>query len=98
MISGEMIGVFVTGAGIIGHVFVANFRINKNENEIDKVWNWKNSYEDDAHNRREKIQEQIAEIRGSQMVVSEQFRQIMGILTEIKNRIADLENNKNGRN
>lgn len=84
----------VTGAALIGHVFVANYRIGANEKSLDNVWKWKTSHEKDANDMREKYQIQLSELKGSQLVVGEQFKQIMAILTEIKMRLETLENRK----
>lgn len=61
---------------------------------VEAVWRWKDEHERDAANMREKYQNQIAEIRGGQMVVSEQFRQIMNDLREIKDRLGKIEDGK----
>lgn len=104
-----IVGWFITGSMVVGLAFVADYRINRNEREfkerldgkdrdIEKVWNWKNSHEKDASHMREKFQMQLSELRGAQMVTLEQFRQIISELREIKERLTELENHKNGRN
>lgn len=101
-----LVGWGVTGAMIVGHVFVANYRIEKLEKEQEKhtlldkegfneVWKWKNSHEKEAGNMREKYQNQLSELKGSILVTGEQFKQIMNILEDIKERITALENHKN---
>ena len=112
-----LIGWGLTGAAIVGHIFVANYRIERNEKEsterdksqkdalateraerrqaLEEVWQWKNNHEKDAGNMREKYQNQLAELRGSLLVTGEQFKQIMGALDDIKERITALENHKN---
>lgn len=107
MISPEMIGVIVTGAGIIGHVFVANYRIQKNENEIDKVeknlsdniseiWKWKNKYEIDATERRFDIQKQIGSIEARTTVHDGNYQVILSMLSEIKQELKEIRNKNYG--
>lgn len=85
----------VTGAAIVGHVFVANYRIGRTEAEVVDFWKWKNTHEREAGNMREKYQNQLSELKGSILVTGEQFKQIMNILEDIKERITALENHKN---
>lgn len=61
---------------------------------IEAVWKWKDEHERDAANMREKYQVQLSEIKGGQMVVNEQFRQIMNDLREIKERLGKIEDGK----
>lgn len=68
---------------------------------MEAVWKWKDEHERDAANMREKYQTQISEVKGAQMVVGEQFKQVLSVLNEIKDqnketnrRLAVLENVK----
>lgn len=78
----------------IGHAFVANYRIDKNEKELANVWKWKEMHVKESGEIRERFQTSISELKGSQMVVNEQFKQIMFMLIEIKDRLSALENHK----
>lgn len=62
--------------------------------EFQDVWRWKNSHEKDAADMRERYQVQLSELKGGQMVVNEQFKQIIGALDDIKDRLDRLENVK----
>lgn len=87
-----LVGWGVTGAALIGHVFVANYRIGKTETSVDQIWSWKNKHEQDTADTKEKYQAQISELKGSQLVSGEQFKQIMTLLQDLKERMIKLEN------
>lgn len=105
MISPEMIGVIVTGSGIVGHVFVANFRIGKNEISIEKIeknladnvaeiWKWKNGYEADATERRFDIQKQMGILEARTTVHDGNYQVILSMLSEIKQELKELRNQR----
>jgi polynucleotide 5'-kinase involved in rRNA processing len=92
----------VLAATTVGHIFVANYRINQGEKKDDEledaikdVWKWKNSHEKEAVEMREKYQIQLSELKGALMVTGEQFKAIMLALEDIKDRITALEDRKN---
>lgn len=91
-------GSILSMAGVVGHFFVTKYKVEQNRDNIIDIWRWKNSHEKESTNLREKYQTQLSELKGGQLVVNEQFRQIMMMLEEIKQRITELENHKNGRN
>lgn len=102
-----LVGWALTGAAVIGHVFVADYRIKRNERDTEKAlesvsnnikdfWAWKQSHEKDSSDTREKLLGQISEVKGSQLVQTEQFKQILSALEEIKDRLTNLENHRGG--
>jgi hypothetical protein len=101
-----LIGWVGTGVAIVGHYFVFNYRLDQLEKKTDLhdnsdqeqfkgVWKWKNEHEREAQKNRDELRMGISRLEGANMVVNEQFKQIMNILTEIKNRLTQLENGKN---
>lgn len=92
MIDSEVIvGWACTGALIIAHAAVANYKNNQNARDIASLWKWKSTHEKDAVEIRERIQAQISEIKGGQLVVDEKLSQIIAILQEIKDRLTEVE-------
>jgi len=63
----------------------------ENRRQIDAFWKWKDEHEKSAVEVREKFNREIAELHGSGLVIGEQFKQIMSILSEIKTRLDELE-------
>lgn len=86
-----IVGWACTGAIIIGHAAVANYKNNQNARDIASLWKWKSTHERDSVEIREKIQTQIFEIKGAQRVVDEKLSQIIAILQEIKDRLTEVE-------
>lgn len=66
----------------------------EHERQIEALWKWKDIHEKDSATVREDLNGDIAEIRGGQLVGSEQFRQILSMLADIKERLTRLENGK----
>ena len=62
------------------------------ERQKDALWAWIDTHEKDSGNTRETLNKEISEIRGENRVHGEQFKQVLGLLTEIKERLARLEN------
>lgn len=75
---------------------VLSFRTNQNDDNIKDLWKWKDSHQKDVSETREKFQNQISELKGASLVTQEQFRQIMAMFEEIKERLLTLENQKHG--
>lgn len=59
--------------------------------QIEAVWKWKDEHQKEYSSLREDLQAEIAEIRGSTLVINEQFKQILEMLKEIKERLTKLE-------
>lgn len=62
--------------------------------QIEAMWKWKDSHEKDSSTIRENFNKEISELRGSMLVANEQFKQIMTILIEIKDRLSRLEHKR----
>lgn len=90
-----LIGWGATAATIVGHAFVVNYRVGRNEKEIDDIWKWKNSHEKEASDLRSQYQIQLSKLEGGHAVMTEKIQNIMTILEEIKailmNRKGDLK-------
>lgn len=97
-----------SGAGLIGTIIslVAMWskfqhkveRLEETDKEQDRqikaMWDWKDALEKDIYAVREKYNDRMAKIEGANLVVTEQFKQILSILSEIKERISILESHK----
>ena len=64
---------------------------NEQENKISDVIKWSHDHEKDAATAREQLSKDIFKLEGANMVVNEQFKQIMAMLQDIKERIEKLE-------
>lgn len=74
------------------HVAEDDKRHAELERQKDALWAWIDGHEKDSSKTRELFQKEISEIRGEQKVNIEQFKQVLGLLTEIKERLTRLEN------
>lgn len=59
--------------------------------QIEAIWDWKDEHEKNANDMREKYNRELSRLEGANLVVNEQFKQIMNILEDIKERISELE-------
>lgn len=59
--------------------------------QIEAIWDWKDEHEKNANDIREKYNRELSRLEGANLVVNEQFKQIMNILEDIKERISELE-------
>lgn len=66
------------------------------ERKIEVLLKFKDSVPLALADIKEHMTRDISELRGSLLVVNEQFRQIITILSEIKDRLSVLENKRNG--
>lgn len=66
------------------------------EHKIDGINKWTHDHEKEAATSRENFSKELFELKGAQMVVGEQFKQIMSVLQDIKERMEKLEDNKGG--
>jgi predicted nuclease with TOPRIM domain len=72
----------------------ANEKILEGSRQIEALWSWKDEHEKDSNGIREHLNKDISRLEGAQMVQTEQFKQIMQILEDIKERMGELENKK----
>ena len=87
--------------GLAGVWFRTQFKIErlteKNDEQVRQVealWKWKDIHEKESTSFREVFNRELSELRGSVLVTNEQFKQIMGMLIDIKDRLARLENGR----
>lgn len=59
--------------------------------QIDAFWEWKDDHDKQSSLIRERFNKDIAHLEGANLVVNEQFKQIVGMLEEIKERMSELE-------
>lgn len=83
---------------VAGLWFKMQNRIDRLEDEkveakrqIEAIWDWKDEHEKNANDIREKYNRELSRLEGANLVVNEQFKQIMNILEDIKERISELE-------
>lgn len=95
-----------SGAGLITTIIALSIGWNKIQNkserleekdaeqgrQIEAIWKWKDAHEKEAIISREGLNRDISRLEGANLVVNEQFKQIMSILQDIKERIERLEN------
>lgn len=80
------------------HIIRTDKKHDEFERQKDALWKWIDVHEKDTEATREKIFRELSELKGTQLVTSEQFKQVLGMLqdfkndfTEIKNRLSQLE-------
>lgn len=64
------------------------------DRQIKAVWKWKEDLERDMFAVRERYNDRMSRMEGSNLVVVEQFKQIMTVLEDIKDRLEKLEDGK----
>lgn len=95
-------GVFFGGVAIIGTWFKFQNKVENLEHEdqeqirqITALWSWKDKHEDDHIKHREEVNREMFLLKGANISITEQLKQIILMLTEIKERLAYLEKNYN---
>ena len=95
-------GLLATLAGLAGVWFKVQNKVDNLERkdleqgrQIEALWKWKDDNEKDASKAREEFSKELFKLEGAHMVTTEQFKQIMQILNEIKDRLSILERNNN---
>lgn len=68
--------------------------IKEDERQHEAFWRWKEASEKESGITRERLFREISDIRATILVSTEQFKQILIYLEEIKVRIASLEKSK----
>lgn len=69
----------------------ANEKIAEGNRQVEALWKWKDEHERDSNSIRESLNKDISRLEGSHLVQTEQFKQIMAMLEDIKERLGDLE-------
>ena len=69
-----------------------NEKDEEQDRQIEAMWKWKDSHEKEAAQNREHFNKEISELRGIALVSGEQFKQIMSLLQDLKERMIKLEN------
>ncbi len=59
--------------------------------QIDAMWKWKESHDKESNQIRSEFQRELSRLEGSLLVNVEQFKQILGMLEDIKERLITLE-------
>lgn len=59
--------------------------------QIEAIWKWKEQHDKDSHQWRSEFQKEISKLEGGILVSTEQFKQILGMLEDIKERLITLE-------
>lgn len=91
-------GLIASIAGFIGMWFKFQNKVERLEEDKieirrqnDALWKWKDSHEREVSESRERVQKELSRLEGMNLVVSEQFKQIMSYLQDIKERVVQLE-------
>lgn len=91
-------GLLGTLIGLAGIWFKVQNKVENLEKEdseqgrqINALWMWKDGHEKEAAQNRESINRELFKLEGANMVVNEQFKQILAMLEDIKERISELE-------
>lgn len=74
------------------HVISTEKKHEEYVRQIEAIWRKADESEKEATATREKLNRDIGDLKGTVSVNSEQFRQVINILTEIKERLTRLEN------
>lgn len=69
-----------------------NEKITEDKRQIEALWKWINQHEKEANEMRERFNKDISRLEGANLVQTEQFKQILNLLEDIKERLSDLEN------
>lgn len=62
--------------------------------QIEAIWEWKEKHGKESADIREHFNKEIAQVQGSLLVTNEQFKQIMNMLQDIKDRVSKIEASK----
>lgn len=88
---GGILGIVAGWFGMKYGLDRANEKIGENTRQIEAVWTWKDTHDKESNIMREKFNRDISELRASHLVATEQFKQIISILEDIKERLGELE-------
>lgn len=63
---------------------------SENKRQIIALWGWKDSHEREASDYKDSNNRELAKLGGQNLVVNEQFKQIMNSLSDIKEEFSDI--------
>lgn len=86
-----VVGIVASWFGMKYGLDRANEKIGENVRQIEAIWKWKDDHDKESNLIREKFNRDISELRASHLVATEQFKQIISILEDIKERLGELE-------
>jgi len=91
-------GLLATVIGLVGMWFKFQNKVENLEREdseqgrqLEAIWKWKDTHEKEAAQAREVFNKDISKLEGANLVTTEQFKQILHMLEEIKEKIKKLE-------
>lgn len=92
------VGLITTAVGMIGMWFKFQNKVDNLEKEdseqarqLEAIWSWKDSHEKEAALNRENMNREIFKLEGANLVVNEQYKTLVNMLQDIKERIEKLE-------
>ena len=86
-----ILGYAAAAIGVLGGWFAmkfgldrANEKIQESTRQMEAFWKWKESHEKENSSSNETINRDIARLEGTQLVQTEQYRQIISLLKELR--------------
>lgn len=98
-IPGEvLIGYGGTAVTIIGGWFAMKFglerageKISEANRQIEALWKWKDEHDREATEMREKFNKELSKLEGSQLVQTEQYKQILQLLEQLRDEFQEFK-------
>ena len=91
-----LIGYGGTAVTIIGGWFAMKFglegvneKVAESHRKMEALWKWKDEHDREANTMREKFNKDISRLEGGHMVQTEQYKQILQLLEELRDEFKE---------
>lgn len=96
-----LIGYGGTAITVIGGWFAMKFglervgeKVGEANRQIEALWKWKDEHDREAAGMREKFNKDLSRLEGSQLVQTEQYKNILQLLEKLRDEIRDIKEYK----
>lgn len=96
-----LIGYGGTAITVIGGWFAMKFglervseKVLESNRQIEALWKWKDEHDREAAGMREKFNKDLSRLEGAQLVQTEQYKNILQLLEQLRDEIRDIKEYK----
>lgn len=93
-----LVGYAGSAVTVIGGWFAVKFglerageKISEANRQIEALWKWKDEHDREAAGMREKFNKDLSKLEGSQLVQTEQYKQILQLLEQLRDEFKDFK-------
>lgn len=96
-----LIGYGGTAITVVGGWFAMKFglervgeKVIESNRQIEALWKWKDEHDREATGMREKFNKDLSRLEGAQLVQTEQYKNILQLLEQLRDEIRDIKEYK----